>query len=88
MAGHQHLPESPSAIGALELAPRLVGQRLRQRGAGSRFTSASADDRQLAMVLRQVEMMDLVAEVILEREDARARIHRQPEREAPLRGRR
>ena len=36
------------------------------------------------MMLRQVEVMDLVAEVILEGEDARARVHRQPEREAAL----
>ena len=85
VARHQHRPEVALARSSRSsIAPRIARQRIRQRKRRIEVDQRVGHDRQLAMMLRQVEVMDLVAEVILEREDARARVHRQPEREAAL----
>ena len=59
-------------------------QRIRERKRRIEVDECVGHDRQLAMVLRQIEVIHLVAEVILKGEDARPRIHREPEREAAL----
>jgi hypothetical protein len=84
LARHQHLPEIAFADDAGEIRPGGGRQRRRQLRHRFEVDQRVGDDRQLAVVLRQVEVVHLVAEMILERKDPGPRVDREPEGEAAL----
>ena len=63
-----------------EDVPRIEGQDSGQGRRRLQIDERVGDDGELPMVLGQIEVMDLIAEVILISEDARARIDLQPAR--------
>jgi hypothetical protein len=85
-AGKEHLPIVARGNDFIERGPRVRGEETRHGGEGLLLDDGLGNDDELGVVARDIEVLDIVAEVITITEDAAARTDGEREREAMLIG--